>query len=39
MMVKFGPGRVFATMALLHPIAAVVLWTMTRRERAKESAA
>ena len=31
-MVKFGPGRVFAAMALLHPIAAVILWTMTRKE-------
>jgi ACS family hexuronate transporter-like MFS transporter len=33
MMSRFGPGRVFAVMALLHPIAAGVLWTMTRRER------
>lgn len=33
MMASFGPGRVFAAMALLHPIATVVLWTMTRRER------
>ena len=32
MLAKFGPGRVFAAMALLHPIAVVVLWTMTRRE-------
>ncbi len=32
MMSTFGPGRVFAVMALLHPIAAVVLWTMTRKE-------
>lgn len=36
MMTTFGPGRVFAAMALLHPIAAVVLWTMTRREKPKE---
>jgi ACS family hexuronate transporter-like MFS transporter len=36
MMVNFGPARVFAAMALLHPVAAVVLWTMTRRERPKE---
>ncbi len=27
-----GPGRVFAVMALLHPLAIVVLWTMVRRE-------
>jgi ACS family hexuronate transporter-like MFS transporter len=33
MMTSFGPARVFALMALLHPLAAVVLWTMTRRER------
>jgi len=33
MMTSFGPGRVFAAMALLHPLAAVVLWTMTRREK------
>ena len=32
MLARFGPGRVFATMALLHPLAAVLLWTMTRRE-------
>ena len=36
MMTKFGPGPVFAAMAVLHPVAAVLLWTMTRRERAKE---
>jgi ACS family hexuronate transporter-like MFS transporter len=33
MMVNFGPARVFAAMAILHPLAAVVLWTMTRSER------
>jgi len=27
-----GASRIFAVMALLHPIAAVVLWTMVRRE-------
>ncbi|HUR56688.1 MAG TPA: MFS transporter [Opitutaceae bacterium] len=32
MMTNFGPARVFAAMALLHPIAAVVLWTMTKKE-------
>ena len=35
MMTTFGPGRVFAAMALLHPIAVVILWTMTRREEPK----
>ena len=33
MMTTFGPARVFAAMAILHPIAAVVLWTMTRKEK------
>ncbi len=33
MMTSFGPARVFAAMAILHPLAAVLLWTMTRRER------
>lgn len=33
MMATFGPARVFAAMALLHPIAAVILWTMTRKEK------
>jgi MFS transporter, ACS family, hexuronate transporter len=37
MMTTFGPGRVFAAMAVLHPVAAVLLWTMTRRERPKET--
>jgi MFS transporter, ACS family, hexuronate transporter len=36
MMTSFGPVRVFAAMALLHPIAAVVLWTMTRKETPNE---
>lgn len=35
MLATFGPGRVFGAMAVLHPIAAVVLWTMTRKEGAK----
>lgn len=35
MMTSFGPARVFAVMACLHPIAAIVLWTMTRREEPK----
>lgn len=33
MLATLGPARVFAAMAVLHPIAAVLLWTMTRRER------
>jgi MFS transporter, ACS family, hexuronate transporter len=33
MMTTFGPARVFAAMAILHPIAAIVLWTMARREK------
>lgn len=33
MMARFGPGRVFAVMALLHPLAVLLLWTLTRRER------
>lgn len=33
MMTSFGAGRVFAAMALLHPLAALLLWTMTRREK------
>lgn len=33
MMMRFGVGRVFVVMALLHPIAALILWTMTRPER------
>jgi ACS family hexuronate transporter-like MFS transporter len=37
MMVNFGPARVFAAMAILHPIAAVVLWTMARPERPKST--
>ncbi len=32
MMTTLGPGWVFAAMALLHPVAAIVLWSMTRRE-------
>jgi ACS family hexuronate transporter-like MFS transporter len=32
MIARYGAGRVFAVMALLHPLAAVVLWLMTRPE-------
>jgi len=33
MMATLGPARVFAVMALLHPIATVILWTLVRPER------
>jgi ACS family hexuronate transporter-like MFS transporter len=33
MMAGFGPARVFGAMALLHPIAVVILWTMIRPEK------
>lgn len=33
MMSHWGSGWVFGGMALLYPLASVVLWTMTRRER------
>lgn len=33
MLATIGSGRVFAAMAVLHTIAAGLLWTMTRRER------
>jgi ACS family hexuronate transporter-like MFS transporter len=33
MMTSFGPAKVFAVMALLHPLAALLLWTMARKER------
>lgn len=36
MLATFGPGRVFAAMAFLHPIATLVLWTMTRPERPQQ---
>jgi ACS family hexuronate transporter-like MFS transporter len=29
---SFGPARVFALMALLHPTAILVLWFMVRKE-------
>jgi ACS family hexuronate transporter-like MFS transporter len=31
-----GASKVFAVMALLHPVAAVVLWTMVRRETPRQ---
>ena len=33
MMSTLGPTRVFAAMAVLHPIATVILWVMVRPER------
>jgi ACS family hexuronate transporter-like MFS transporter len=33
MMSTLGPGRVFAAMAVLHPVAVVLLWTMVRPEK------
>ncbi len=32
MITGFGPARVFAAMALMHPIAVALLWTMVRPE-------
>ncbi|MCX6954236.1 MAG: hypothetical protein NTV51_18960, partial [Verrucomicrobia bacterium] len=39
MLSHYGAGRVFAIMALLHPLAAIILCTMTRRERPAPSSA
>jgi ACS family hexuronate transporter-like MFS transporter len=39
MMTSFGPARVFAAMALLHPIAVVILWSMTRPEKPRPASA
>jgi ACS family hexuronate transporter-like MFS transporter len=36
-MQSFGPARVFAVMAVLHPLAILVLWTMVRRETPEAS--
>lgn len=33
MMTSFGPARVFAAMALLHPLAVIILWTLVRPEK------
>jgi len=35
-MESVGPARVFALMALLHPLAALILWTTVRPERPPE---
>jgi MFS transporter, ACS family, hexuronate transporter len=37
MMTSLGPGRVFAAMAVLHPIAVVILWTLVRPEKPRAS--
>jgi ACS family hexuronate transporter-like MFS transporter len=37
MMSRFGAASVFAAMAFLHPLATIILWTMTRRERDTQS--
>ncbi len=37
MMSSLGPERVFTAMALLHPLAVVILWTMVRPEKPKTS--
>lgn len=39
MMQTLGSAQIFAVMALLHPLAAFVLWTMVRREVPKSSQA
>jgi len=39
MMSSFGPARVFAAMALMHPVAVAILWTMVRREKPRAAAA
>jgi ACS family hexuronate transporter-like MFS transporter len=39
MLSTLGPARVFGVMALLHPIAVVILWTMVRPERPRTAAA
>ena len=33
-----GAGRIFAAMAVLHPLAAVVLWATVRREESRNGA-
>ena len=38
LMETYGAGRIFAAMAVLHPIAAVVLWITVRREQPATSA-
>jgi ACS family hexuronate transporter-like MFS transporter len=37
MMETIGSSRIFLVMAVLHPLAAVILWTMTRPERPSNS--
>jgi ACS family hexuronate transporter-like MFS transporter len=35
-METIGPAPIFAVMAILHPVAAVVLWSMVRPEQPNE---
>jgi ACS family hexuronate transporter-like MFS transporter len=37
MMETIGSSRIFLVMAVLQPLAAVILWTMTRPERPSNS--
>ena len=37
MMSSLGPARVFAAMALMHPIAVVILWMMVRPEKPRSA--
>jgi ACS family hexuronate transporter-like MFS transporter len=39
MMSTLGPTRVFAAMALMHPIAVGILWTMVRPEKPRAAPA
>lgn len=38
LMETLGAGRIFAAMAVLHPLAAVVLWATVRREESRNGA-
>jgi ACS family hexuronate transporter-like MFS transporter len=33
MMGKLGAGSIFMIMAVLHPLAALILWSLVRREK------
>jgi ACS family hexuronate transporter-like MFS transporter len=32
---KLGAGNIFMVMAILHPLSALILWTMVRREKVR----
>jgi len=36
---RFGMAPMFAVMAVLHPLATILLWTMIRRERPPQKTA